>query len=144
MANANDRWSAIPSVFGEFLGMAVSRAGAMWVADSTPPYSLLRIGVNGRTDRYYVDFAPFEMVIGADGALYVGSYGLVARVETGGGKAVRGLYVVHYLPGGGDASGSLALASDGNVWFTEGAVAQEYVAKIATDGTITEYTVVGA
>ena len=116
--------------------MALARDGSMWVSDDNPPYALLRFAKNGRVNRYPTEFPPFEMTIGADGALYVGSYYLVARVETG--KSKRGSYVEYPTPSMG-STGTLILASDGNVWFTEGGVAQDSIANVAPNGAITEY-----
>jgi gluconolactonase len=84
------RSTRIIATTGEPNGLAVDRAGAIWVADVRPP-ALIRLGMDGRFERVLMQYRgepfmyPNDLCFGPDGALYLTDSGFrVDELETNG------------------------------------------------------------
>jgi streptogramin lyase len=74
---------------------------------------------------------PNAIATGADGNLWIGSFGNIVRTT------IAGSSTVFPLPSGADASAGIAGGADGNLWFTEASGNQ--IGRITLTGVVTEF-----
>ncbi|MBV8532036.1 MAG: hypothetical protein JO104_12030 [Candidatus Eremiobacteraeota bacterium] len=117
----------------DYIGIASGPNRTMWFSDYSRD-GVVKITMNGKASEFNLpsNTAPWSLAAGSDNNMYV--EGTVSNAIDQVSPA--GDVHTFAIPSGDRPIGGMALGSDGNVWFTEGA----HVGRITPAGAITEFT----